>query len=446
MVSGRPTPHANRDWPWLEPGLFFGTLTLYLLALPLGLDRIASAPAVTAAATLWSGAPASRAIDSPLATLVTRLFAFLPLGDFATRANLASAVMVSLAMALVGRVIAECLRSLRPPAKARTGPRDFAHEPAAAATGAALVALSLGVFRSATGAGDAGATLAVVATGWLLIMRLSRAPQDGTTGACLALLAGLAVGTHPLAPLMIWPPTFLLWLWALRRAERWTLLAPLLFAAGLGILLAPLARTPATLFDLVARSVSAGGRGSLEISTAASALAHVKEAGEQIGAVGILITTVGFGVLLIRAPFGFCVAAASLALAIFASGAGTGARLLGRPDEAGAAFALLLFGFGLPTGVGASFMAGKLGLARLPAACVLAIVALVSPLLDGGGERWRRDTRLPARLLERGLEGTPLAGQVEPGTPEMAALFRYARALGLRPDIRLVYGKMPRSE
>jgi hypothetical protein len=61
----------------------------------------------------------------------------------------------------------------------------------------------------------------------------------------------------------------------------------------------------------------------------------------------------------------------------------------------------------------------------------------VSPALDGAGARWSRDARLPAHLLGRALAEVPLRAKVDPGSPEMSGLFRYAVTLGLRPDIQL---------
>jgi hypothetical protein len=88
--------------------------------------------------------------------------------------------------------------------------------------------------------------------------------------------------------------------------------------------------------------------------------------------------------------------------------------------------------------VGIAHVCGKIGRARVAAAAAVAIIAAVAPLLDGGPARWTQDAHLPARLLDRALADVPLRADVNPGSPEMTALFRYGHALGLRPDVTLV--------
>jgi hypothetical protein len=91
----------------------------------------------------------------------------------------------------------------------------------------------------------------------------------------------------------------------------------------------------------------------------------------------------------------------------------------------------------VPMSAGAAAVASRLGRARIATAIVLAALAVVSPVFDGGASRWRRDVHGPERLLEHALLRSPLRASVDPGTAEMDGLFRYGAALGLRPDIEI---------
>ncbi len=430
---------VRRDWPWLPPLLFCGVLLLYALAVPLGLPLVTDAATVARGWSLQASAEASSSPGAaPLVVLWNRLFGFLPLGDVAVRANWAAVVSGALALALLCRLACEVLLDLRPPMQARTGLRDLTHEPVAAALAVLLVGLCLGFFRAATVASATAPTVALVAGAWIVALRIARAPQDGRAGMTLLLLCGLAAGADPVAALLLWPPAALLWASALRRGERWPLVAPVLLVAGFAVLLVPAARSavPVHAHDLVRRIFLSEARASWGIFSVEGLSGVLKEGCEQVGVVGLLIGAVGFVVLLTRAPFAFAMAAASLSVSLLSAAANVGGRAV--VGIQGAAFSLALSAIALPLAVGAAFLSGKLGLARLPVAVVLAVTALVAPVLDGGRARWAPDARLPARLMERALKESPLRSQVDPGTPQMDALFLYARALGLRPDLTFV--------
>src|SRR5687767_3239970 len=118
----------RRDWPALDPALFSGALVTYAVALPRGLARVS--PAGTVAEALALGGAAEPSV-APLCALALRAFAFLPFGDVAMRANLASAVLVALAVAAVGRLCADALAALRPQGEVRVSLSGFAYEPVA---------------------------------------------------------------------------------------------------------------------------------------------------------------------------------------------------------------------------------------------------------------------------------------------------------------------------
>ena len=151
-------------------------------------------------------------------------------------------------------------------------------------------------------------------------------------------------------------------------------------------------------------------------------MAPILEAGEQLGVVGLLLLGLGALALVGRAP---------MVGALVLWTVGTGLWLSGGGVRLAAAMAVG------PLAVGIAHLANKLGRARLAAATALAVMAVVSPALDGGGARWSRDGRLPAHLLGRALVDVPLRAKVDPGSPEMTGLFHYATSLGLRPDIEI---------
>jgi hypothetical protein len=392
---------AQREWPALEPLLFGGSLAFYAAGLPMGPDGTAAGAA--AAAPSLEGAP--------LAALLMRLVGCLPIGDLAARANLASAVAGAAAVALLGRLGCEALRLLR--AGRQVDPVDGA----AAAGAAGVAALALGAFRTATVAGPGAITLVLAAAAWVNALVLVRVPEDRRAGLRLALLAGLAAGAQPVLAPLVWLPALWLWWRALRRGARWPLAAPLLFVTGLSVVLFAVAvsRTGPTVPELL--------RGLWPARAAGPApLAPILETGEELGVIALLLLAPGILVLVARAP-------RAGVLVIWTAGAGL--WLSGGGVRLAAAVAVA------PLAVGIAHLANKLGRARVAAATALAIMAVVSPALDGAGARWSRDARLPAHLLGRALAEVPLRAKVDPGTPAMAGLFHYAVALGLRPDIQL---------
>ena len=160
------------------------------------------------------------------------------------------------------------------------------------------------------------------------------------------------------------------------------------------------------------------------------------EAGAELGVVAALAGAVGAVVVAARAPFACALVAASAAGALLLVAAEVTAG--GRVEHGGAAWAVLLASAVIPLGAGITHMASKLGPARAASAVVIAVVALVWPVLDGGARRWRRDVQLPERLLEQALSPQAPRAAVDPGTAEMDGLFGYGTALGARPDLVLL--------
>jgi hypothetical protein len=382
---------------------------VYFAGTPLGLDRVAAASSVAAALDATSAEPGTR-----LALLALRIGGCFPLGELAARANLSAAVLAALAITLLGRLCADLLAAFRPPAHARQGSRDFLHEPFLAAGAALAGGLSLAVFQTGTSASAASATLALLAGAWLAALPILRATGRAKHGFALAGLFGL-------------------WLWELRRGQRWPLWAPLLFVAALGgSVLANLAASgnPADIRHLLGSLWPAG------IHDHVGLVGTAAEACDELGVVGLLLAAVGTLALLRRAPlvavwFGFTLVTALLLGHSAASGG-----LHFEATRAGLPVALLAAA--VPISAGGAELAARLGRARVVAAIVMAGLAVVSPVLDGGTGRWRRDAHGPERLLEHALLRAPLRASVDPGTAEMDGLFRYGAALGLRPDLEIV--------
>lgn len=418
----RPGPQHRR--PRLGPLLFAGALACYAAAVPLGPDATRSGEATSALGLHKDGAPPA----APLALLAMRALTYLPVGDAATRLNFASAVAGAIAVALLGLLARQVVAMAGSPGGADApsdGRSEGAERPGwssgsdaasaslAAAGGAATVGLALGVFSASTRAGTIAATLAVTAGGLLLAMRVLRCPGDGRAGGCFALVAGLAAGLGPAASLGLWPAGVALWLWALRRGERWPLVAPVLFAAGLGAALAPVAMAPAShpAADLAAAAALA------VIERPNWAWAELQEPADQIGVVGLMLGSIGTLVLCLRAPFACAFVIWALAAVAWASG----------PQVLPAMAAI-------PIAAGMAHLGARLGRAAVPAVLALAVIAAASPALDGGHTRWTADGRAALRWIDRALAAAPVRGVVEPA-PRREALLGYARALGLRPDL-----------
>jgi hypothetical protein len=288
---------------------------------------------------------------------------------------------------------------------------------------------SLGLFLALTSSPSAALTLVLVLGAWNRLLPLERSPGTPRRGLALALLAGLALAADPVAPLFIWPPVFLSGLRWLREGERWPLLAPPVFAVGAAVAFLPLGGPGVSAAALGVLNTLGRGLGSGVLLAAAHELVA------SIGVVAALIAAVGAAVLLVRRPrlFVFTLASADLALMLVAGQSGPPGFAPG--SSAWLVLVALVFA---PLLLGMTHLAGKLGPARGGVALALAVVATVSPALDGGARRWHRTGTTPEGLLERAESRLGPAVSVFPGSPEMEGLLRYGQALGRRPDLDLV--------
>jgi hypothetical protein len=415
----------QRDWPMLDPAIFAGALLVYALALPLGLARVEGASQVAAGLALDTSAH-----GAVFALLAMRVGQLLPLGDTPLRANLVSAVMCALAIALVGRLCLQVCALLRPPTNARQGAGHFVHEPIAA-TGAALAAaFSLSTFDLGVSAGSAAATLLVLAAAFLPAFTLLRDHNHATAGTVLAALAGLSAGVDPIAGPLLWPPLAGLAIWSLRKGARWPLLAPLCFVAAWGA--SALACVAAASEPLVAaRLVSGAGR--LGMHGARDLWSSAVELADEVGVVGSLLAAMGIVVLASRAAvLTAWLALTGLTSLLFAH-SGERAMVLWAPTRAALPMAIVVAC--VFAGVGLLHVSIRLGRARVAATLALAAIFVCSPAMDSYRSRHR--TALPMRLLDRALLRAEVSSLVCPGTVEMDGLFHLARAQGLRPDLEI---------
>jgi hypothetical protein len=416
---GRP-----RDWPLLDPAIFGGALLLYAFAMPLGLARVEGAPYVAAGIALDSSMQ-----PTFLALFAVRVGQYLPFGDLSLRANLVSAALCALAIALLSRLCLQACALLRPPTHARQEPRDFVHEPIAA-TGAALAAaFSLSTFDVGATSGSASATFVLLVAALLPGVALLRDHNHSAAGYLLAGLAGLSAGVDPVAGPLLWPPLVGLAIWSLRKGARWPLLAPLCFVAAAGASALACVATTSVPISL-SKLISPVGR--LAASGIGEPWAAAVELADEVGVVGSLLAAIGIVVLATRAA----ALTAWLVLTVLTSllFAHSAERLaVWAPTRAALPFAIAVTCVFACAGL--LHVSSRLGRARVAATFALAAMVVLSPALDSGSSR--RRTASPMRLLDHALLRAEVSSLVCPGTVEMDGLFHLARAQGLRPDLEI---------
>ena len=415
----------SRAWPALDLVVFSAALLAYVAAVPLGLGRVEVASEVAAGIALDLGQQ-----GASLALLAMRVADYLPMGQVSFRANLLSSLCCALAMAALARLTVDLVVPLRPPPSARQDARAFLCEPIAAGASALAAAFSLATFSAGATAGSVAPTLLVLLAGLWVELLLLHDPGRRAAGLGLACLAGLSTAIGPLVGLVLWPVMVGLAVWALRKGARWPLFAPLCFVAAFGGF--ALASSAASSVPLSARELFVSPfvlvpRGGVALRTT------VTEIADQVGAVGVLLAAVGLLVLTTRSAavaawLGLNLVTATLLANLGAPPGGAASLRAALPLAVAVTFAL--------GGVGILHVSGRLGRARIAAALALAVIVVLSPALDGGRSRWAGRAQ-PMRLLDRALDRAEVRSVVDPGTEEMAGLFRLARAIGLRPDLEI---------
>jgi hypothetical protein len=365
---------------------------------------------------------------TPLGLIAIRLAAYLPLGDLGFRGNFASCLLLSLAVAWMGRLCVDFLVLLRPSREARQGWRDFLYEPIAA-TGAALtVAFSLASYESATTVGQSAFTLMLVVAAWQCVASLIRGQKKVSKGLCLAALAGGSSCVHPIAAVLLWPVLLVIGVWSLRQGERWPLLSPGVFLLAFGgTALATFAASP---IPISGRELMAGfsypiGFGIQHLPAAILRLT------DALGVIGCLLACIGILIFLPR----FLLLGVWLLFTLVTALVCSEPLPVLATEPPRFALTLALFICAPMVACGIFQVASKLGRARAAAALTLSVMAFVVPAMEGGRDRWVQRSMLPLPLLERGLAKAAPRSAIFPGSLPMSGLFRLGQVWGLRPDL-----------
>lgn len=417
-------------------------LPILCAAVSFGLLRATDAPAVSSvllsrASGVWNPGPA----DFDLWTYVFgRLLVAVPLADVPTRLGLVSAFFSSIAIGIWVCVGLQVTSLVQRVPLARLAGKDQLAEPVAVVGAVATLAFCIPVFGLGTLPGGGGVALAVVA-GWMwaasLLLQDPTRPQPALA---LAVLAGLATATSPPLAVLLFPPTFAIWLWGLGRSARWALLLPLAFFTGASLLVASAAwgQGPLATFNgwwnaLTLRPLldAMEAVDAQKWWNAASALA------DHVGVVAVLLIVAGLAVLTLRRP-GVAAVVLYCLWATMMMVAGASETVNGSTLPAGHAWALgAWIGMAVvPLVAGILQFASKLGRAKLPATIALCVMGAVAPMLSGGISRYLPDGRMSMRLLTRAQWNVAPRSVVDPGSAPMSMTFEYGRALGLRSDLR----------
>ncbi len=324
--------------------------------------------------------------------------AVFPAGDGASRGRLAAVFAAAIGLSLVARFAGEgaAARSARGGHPHGEGSDGLA---GLAATG--VVAVATGYLALATRSAPGAVSVTVVAGALLLMVRVAQDPGAGRSGLVLGVCAGLCAGEDGAAAAVAWPPAAAVTLWALRRGERWPLVAPLAFAAGSGASLALAVGTwtgaPPAPLVYIAHALSLGplrealsswwvglpssGLPSsvLPSSGLPSALSSVLGLGlvlgREMGMVASLLALVGVAVLFGRRPGSAILVLWTAAAGLTVAAASRAAGMDGRT-----AFSLATVALAPAIAAGISALSAVMGRARLATTAALGIIALVEPV------------------------------------------------------------------
>ncbi len=354
-----------------------------------------------------------------LADLLARIFALFPIGEAGVRAQGAGALACVLAMTLM---------------VARS--RLWVGKGGAPSmiVGVALCAVSRPFFETASAHPGTAVDLCLFVGIMQAIELVQRDPERRAAGLGLALLCGLATGGGWPLRVGTWPIAAAQAAWALRRGHRWPLLAPAVFIAGAGVVLAGVVVAPvgsATTLRMVLRQIAIPAFwGAPHPTGAREILAWVID---DAGVLGLLTATVGWG-LAVRGS-------AQAAPVLLGWGLTIAAFLC-----TGDIFAVRLFvvaSLASPVALAVTSFTATFGRARDAAVLLMAVILVLPPavvgvrgILETPG---RRDPALVARALDTAFDAH------RPGTPvpvdsEAARWWRYGRAVGLSQP-RLAFGR-----
>ncbi len=407
-------------WPRTWDGTWYWTTaalaTLYLCALgPLGL---ASGEAADLAAGAF-GVRRSFAEAHPLVDVLARVAALVPFGDLGTRPHAVAVIGGSGALALLA---------------ARLGMSLSAGGAVPVVAGIAAFGLCRPFLEVATVRPVPAIDLVLLFAMVLLLELIRRDLTRSRVGLGLALACGLAAGASWPIRAVAWPLACGFTLWALRRGERWPLLAPMLFVAGAGIVLGGVvAASPdpsGTIGPMLIRIVAPPAPGIPLSSVVHAALIAVFD---DVGVLPLLVAAVGWWVLVLRAR------AETLSSLLFWSGVSVAAVIAG---DILLARLVIAASAAAPVAAAVGFFAQSFGRARGAAAVVLAVVVVVPPAIIGVGNVLGAPVRLTPSAVARRLDAAVdlRTASISPKAVggiagrEAARWRRYGRAIGLGAD------------
>jgi hypothetical protein len=347
-----------------------------------------------------------------LADIFGRLASLLPLGEAGTRSHW---------VAVLGGAIALAVMAARLRASARPA--------LAVAAGLLLVGVSRSFLETATVRPGRSVDFALFVLIALLLELIRRDRARSRVGLGLALACGLAAGADWPIRAATWPVALGLTIWALRRGERWPLLAPTLFVAGTGIALGGVVSAAPGgpgIGGLMFHQIISP-RGVLEPVLVLSLLrAAMGSVPDDAGVFGLLVAGVGAGAFFVRAR----------GEAFFYTvlwGAGVGASVL--DGDVVLARLLVIGALSVPVAAGIASLAQSFGRARIAATVVLGVIVILPPAVVGVGSAIGAPGRHRPNAVARRLDaavGLPMESLVSPAFPDAAPWSRYAAALGGR--------------
>lgn len=386
---------------------------------PIGLASSESADLAVSA--LGVGRPLRESV--PLAEVLARAVVLVPFGELGARPHAIAVFCGAIASALL-------LARLRLGTAVGARPNTVSEGESTLASvvvGVLLVVCSRPFLEIATMRPASAVDFVLFAAIALCFEMIRRDPARASVGLGLALLCGLAAGAGWSVRAVAWPVASTLTAWALRRGERWPLLAPTVFVAGAGVaLVGVVGRTvdPPATFGPWWREIITHDR-FLDASTLKVAASLL---GDDIGVLALLAVAVGGVALVWRRPaetIFFVLLSVSAAATSLSSGDILLARLI------------LIAGAALPIARGHATLALPFGRARGAVSLVLGVVIVMWPAVVGiGSVLAAPGRRVPSNVARRldAAVALPSPPRIDVLPDREAARWRrYARVIGGGP-------------
>jgi hypothetical protein len=415
--------------------VFLAAFALFVWMVPGGIFWLDSGEIGAAAGSLGIGHPTG----FPLVTLLGRALCLIPLGEWAFRIHLASALCGALTVWAMYRVTVGWL-----------GASPIGHVGALAA--AWIPACGLTFFRQSTVTEVYTPSAFLLVVGMGLVVQVAQhggQPRGHTAGLLLALVMGLSLSLHAqLRWLLCLPGGLVIAAW-LVRGRRWAQAAPALVMVGAGALLYLPVRAgarrepaanwgrPATAHAFVEHLSAARIRRAFKGQMMArdrkvvvrNARAFLGLCAGELGPIALICAAVGMGVLLARRrAAGVLVAYVATLDAVYA----VWVNPMGIEDlQNGIPLHLAI---GVSAGAGVAWLGGRMRRAGLASASAVLVCALVPAVLADLPAK-RRGSDGPDQLLHAVLDQVGPRGGVLAQSDDLNAGLEWARATSERPDV-----------